>query len=454
MIKAGDSILVATSGGPDSVCLSYTLKMLSQKLSIKKIALAHLNHKLRGYKSDRDANFVLSLAKNFDMECYIKDENVLEYKKNNKLSLEEAGRKLRYNFFEEISNSYGYNKVAIGHNADDNSELVFMYLIRGSGLTGLSGIRPVRDDKIIRPLIKMQKSKILDFISKNKLSYVIDDSNNDKIYLRNKIRHELLPMIKTCYNPNIVETITRFTNIIRSEEEWIEKNIDNLFPNLISNKNKFTLYLPLFNNLDVALKRRVIRKAIEKVKGDLRRISFSHIDSVLYILNNGKESSSLNLPDDVYIFRKKDILFFSKKKEKDYVLKDDNLIRYEIINTGTIFIQEIKAILTFEIFEGNSNFLNLYNSPNTALFDMDKLSFPFFLRKAVHGDKFIPLGMSGNQKLKTYFINNKIPKSERWNSLVLLNKEKIIWLIGHRIENTKRLTPLTRNVLKVEIVYK
>ncbi|MBU1163704.1 MAG: tRNA lysidine(34) synthetase TilS, partial [Proteobacteria bacterium] len=192
MIEPGDSVIVGVSGGPDSVALLHIILSLAQQFSLR-VGVAHLNHSLRQKDSDDDAEFVESLARKFDLPCYIKKEDVSKYRHEKKLSLEEAARIVRYRFFESVAEKYMFNKIALGHNAEDNAELVIMRLLRGSGPLGISGIPPVRNGKIIRPLIKLTKSELLEFLAVNELKFVLDKSNNDQRYLRNRIRHHLIP---------------------------------------------------------------------------------------------------------------------------------------------------------------------------------------------------------------------------------------------------------------------
>ncbi|MBW2010692.1 MAG: tRNA lysidine(34) synthetase TilS, partial [Deltaproteobacteria bacterium] len=355
MFHPEESVLVGVSGGPDSIAMLHVLLDLSPCMSLR-LGVAHVNHCLRHKDSDNDAQFVESLAKELGLPFYIKKEDVLKYQKDNGLSQEEAARRVRYAFYYDIAKKNDFGKIALGHHADDNAELVLMYLFRGSGPLGLSGIPPVRDNKIVRPLIKSTRSQILDFLEVKGLDYVTDISNTDVKYLRNRIRHHLIPALKEDYNPAITQTLNRLSSIIRSEEEWIEEVIEPVFKKTvlaIENK-KLTLCISRLKGIHVA-QRRIIRKAIKKIKGDLRRITFSHIDSAICLMENGPDWGSLDFPDRVRIKRTGDHLLFSKEKHPLRSLgikkKETLFPEYKIFSNGfkaeKVFIKETGVYLSF-----------------------------------------------------------------------------------------------------------
>jgi len=458
MLKSKDSVVVGVSGGPDSVALVHVLLTLAPRFSLR-IGVAHLNHCLRQNDSDKEAEFVASLASKFNLPFYLKKEDVRKYQQENKLSLEEAARRVRYTFYDMVAQKNRFNKIALGHHCDDNTELVLMNLIRGSGPLGISGIPPVRDGKIIRPLIKVTKSEIVDFLYEKGLKYVSDKSNREMNCLRNRIRHHLIPVLKTTYNPKIVEILNRLASISSSEAEWIEDVIDSIFQKALIDvqDNSVAISVPILVGMHIATQRRVIRKAVAKVKGNLRSITFAHIESVLSHLKSPRVNKSFDLPDRIRIRLVGEVLLFSKEKR---ALRDLHLrsnieqaitFEYDIKKPGTIFLKEIGARMAFSE-------IGIENTPDfsqtglrTGFFDMDAIRYPLVLRNFRPGDRFTPLGMSGTQKVKKYFINNKIPKTERSRCPILLCQGRIIWVVGHRIDESAKVKPSTRNVLKAEL---
>ena len=288
MLKPVDSVLVGVSGGPDSVALFHLLLTFAPRFSLR-LGVAHLNHCLRQNDSDKDADFVASLAGRFDIPFYMHKANVRNYQLKNKLSLEEAARRVRYTFLIKKAEKNRFNKIALGHHFDDNAELVLMNLFRGSGPLGISGIPPVRDGKIIRPLIQSNRSEIIAFLDQNGIKYISDASNRDTRFLRNRIRHDLIPLLKTSYNPKISQSLNRLASIISAEEEWIENVIHPLFEKATINIQdaQIALSVSILNQIHLAAQRRIIRKAISKIKGNLRRIGLTHIDSAIDLVESG-----------------------------------------------------------------------------------------------------------------------------------------------------------------------
>lgn len=471
MFQPGDRVLVALSGGPDSVALLHILLALSP-LFFAEMGIAHLNHSLRDQDSDDDALFTKNMAADLEVPCFIEKKDVKTYQKKYRLSLEEAARRVRYNFLLDVSDKNRFNKIATAHHANDNAELVLMYMLRGSGLSGLSGIPPVRklpwnNVQIVRPLINVARHEIIDFLSKKRLKYRIDKSNKDTKYLRNRVRLQLLPFLKNVYNPGIVETLNRTARIARAEEEWIDvETIEPLLKKILLKKedNKIVLPVKSVTILHEAVQRRIIRKSVEKVKGDLRRVSFHHVDSILNLLKKKAAHWSLDLPDRIRIQREYDFLFISKEisplrginpksNKQPPAAFEYKIYRPEKKSTSSQFIKELDMILSLSDAGKASDLPDFCSSGRkTGYFDMDLLEFPFILRNIMEGDRFSPLGTKGTQKVKKYCINNKISRTDRRKIPVLVSRGQIIWLVGHRIGNYARVTLSTRTVLKAEII--
>ncbi|MCK5165435.1 MAG: tRNA lysidine(34) synthetase TilS, partial [Desulfobacula sp.] len=316
MIDQKDMVLAAVSGGPDSVALVLSLLALKKKYAIK-LGIAHLNHMLRGEESLRDEAFVKKLADKLALPYHKGQKDVRAYAENQRLSIEEAGREVRYNFFNHIAENHGYVKIATGHTRDDNAELVLMNLLRGTGPKGLSGIPPIRDGRYIRPLIRVSKSKILDFLKLKKQDYVFDSSNKDMVYLRNKIRHALIPHLQSEYNPEIMDALDRLSTIIKQEEEFWESETQKAFQTCVikTQASSITFSKPLLSRLHPALLNRVFRKAIQTIKNNLKRISLAHLDNIVEFCFNRSSGISLDLPDQIRIYKNNDMIIIKKEKQ-------------------------------------------------------------------------------------------------------------------------------------------
>ena len=463
MLEENDSVLVGVSGGADSISLVHILSEIAPLFSLK-LGVAHLNHSLRGNESDNDARFVVSVSDKLCLPCFIEKTDVIKYKTENGLSIEEAGRRVRYAFFEKIAQKEGFNKIALGHTSDDNAELILMYLIRGSGPLGISGIPPVRgvfktNLLIIRPLIKTARFDIIKYISAKSLPYVVDKSNKDMKYLRNRIRHNLIPELEENYNPKIVETINRLALIMRSENEWMENELKSTLNKntLFMGNNRIVLSASGIKALHPAAKRRITRSAIEMVNGTLRRISYLHIELAADQLASDSDSWSLDLPDRIRITRTGKELVVSKEEKTLRNLpskrSDNNKVFFEyIINKPGIIVAENEGFkISFSEIE-NMNLSEICHADRgTAFFDMDKINFPVILRNYLQGERFTPLGMKGSQKIAKYLINNKVPRENRIKSPVVVSNGKIIWLAGFVIDDSVRVTSGTRKILKAEL---
>ena len=459
MFSRGDSVLMAVSGGPDSVALAHVLLNLSVEYFLRP-AIAHLNHCLRGPDADRDAEFVSALARQLGVPIYAQKKDVRALQRHRRLSLEEAGRRGRYDFFDAVSAKHGFNKIALGHHSDDQAELVLMNLLRGSGPLGLSGIAPVREGKIVRPLIRLRRSEIIQYLAEKKIPHVTDTSNTDPAFMRNKIRHQLIPELQTAYNPRIVETLNRLGEIMRAEDQWLDDALDPVLKQCVSwrTDQKISLALSEFNHLARAVKRRILRKAILWVKKDLRRITLLHIDAILHLVEKGRVSGRLNLPDGLLVERNIDELTVVKsnnveKRHDDKVLNTAlSDYQYTICTTGTFLIKEAGVSITLSEIAADDLPELKETGTHIGYFDLDRLQFPLLARNFRPGDRFSPLGVNGTQKVKSYFINQKIPGPQRRKCPLLLSGGNIIWIAGHRIDNAVKVRPQTRRILKAELL--
>ena len=316
MFQNKDSILVAVSGGPDSVALVLSLLRLKENYGIT-MAIAHLNHMLRQEESIRDEAFVKRLADKLDLPFFNEQKDVTAYARKHRLSIEEAGRKVRYHFFNQVAKNHGYTKIATGHNKDDNTELVLMNLLRGAGPKGLCGIPPIRDGRYIRPLIRVSKLSILDFLKNEDQAYMVDSSNTDMAYLRNKIRYKLIPYLQAEYNPKITDSLDRLSNILKQEEDFWEIETQKTYLSCLikSETSSLVFSKPEMTNLHPALLNRVLRKALQKIKKDLKRISHAHINDIIEFCFNAPSGISLDLPGQIRVYKTRDFIVIKKEKK-------------------------------------------------------------------------------------------------------------------------------------------
>lgn len=457
LINKNDSILVAISGGADSISLLNVMLDLKKKMDLV-IGIAHLNHCLRAEESERDSNFVKKLAENLELNIHLETINVKEFQKQNSLSLEDAARKLRYDFLQRTAKQHRYTKIATGHTANDNAELVLMNLIRGAGASGLSGI-PLKRGNIIRPIIEVTRMDVTDYLSSKNAEYVTDSSNNNKDFLRNKIRIDLLPKIESDYNNNIIEGLNRTSRIIKEDEEWIDTITLQLYGDTIKCKtdNSVTLSVPLINKLPLAAKRRVFRKAIEEIKGGLKKITLLHTEMIFNLTSSSKQSLSVDLPDQIQVQKKGLALIFTRHEKKLRDLKPEDIMYNQTVdllnNEETIIkIPEISKNLSFTIISNNNQSDLKKECSATAWIDFDKLKFPLTIRNTQPKDKFVPFGMKGSQTLKKFFSSNRIDSNDKKNCPLLLSNDDIVWIGGYRLHDHYKIHEKTKKILKVELL--
>lgn len=300
LIVPNDIVVVAVSGGPDSMCLLDNLVNLKEQFKIKKIVVAHLNHMIREESKD-ETEYVKKYCEDKNIECFIKFVNVIQKAEQEKIGVEEAGRKERYAFFDEIAKKTNANKIAIAHNCNDNAETVLMHLLRGSGIAGLTGIKPYREGKFIRPIIKCKREEIEKYCNENNLNPKYDKSNNDNTYTRNKIRNELIPYIQKEFNPNIIETIDRLSELVSNEEKYMEKVTEKSFKDIVIDEKNNCIILDLkkFNSLEHVIKARLILYSTKKIFGSANGIEKTHVEDIIKLCGNNKGNKYL-MPNKHY----------------------------------------------------------------------------------------------------------------------------------------------------------
>lgn len=285
LIEKNDSIVVGVSGGPDSMTLLSILLKLKEEFNLK-IYVAHVNHMLRE-NAIKDEEYVKEFCEKNNIEMFIKKANISEIAKKEKIGLEEAGRNVRYNFFEEVLKNTESNKIAIAHNLNDKVETIIMNTLRGSGVSGLKGIEAKRK-KYIRPLIEIERYEIEKYCIENKINPRHDESNDDNTYTRNKIRNIVIPYIKNEFNPNIIKTLNRLSEIIKEEDEYVQSETEKIFKEILltNEKNKIELDPRKFNDQEKVIQKNLILLAIKKVKGSTQGIEKVNIDDIIKLCNN------------------------------------------------------------------------------------------------------------------------------------------------------------------------
>ena len=338
LIQQDDQILVALSGGPDSVCLLHILYELKDKFNLR-LGAIHINHMLRGEESDKDEKYIIKLCDQLGINHYVKRINIEYVAKDSNVSLEVAGRNERYKAFEEIRNKYGYNKIAVAHNANDQAETVLMRVMRGTGLEGLTGIKAKRDDGIIRPILCLSRQEIEKYCEEKKLNPRIDASNYERIYSRNKIRVDILPYMKENFNKDIIDTINRMTILLQKDNEFIEEYSQKCYNIYCKNYgNKLIISQKLFKEEMDSIITRVIIRAFKEISNSHQNFEMKHIYEIVNLANKGT-GKKLNLTNKIICENLYgDIIFIKEDTNKEKVCEDYEIrIKKEEINNKITF---------------------------------------------------------------------------------------------------------------------
>ena len=307
LIEKNDKVVIGVSGGPDSICLLHLLYSIKKELGFE-IVVAHINHQIRKV-ADSETEYVKDFCKNLGIECFVKKE---------KKGTEEAGRQVRYDFFEDVAQKTNSNKIATAHNSNDRAETVILNILRGSGISGLKGIEAMRDNKYIRPLIFTKREKIEEYCQENNLNPKIDESNMENIYNRNKVRNIIIPYIEKEFNKNIIQTINRLSDVATEENEFLQKLTEEQY-NTISTIDNDTIILDLkkFNHLELVIKRRLILYTINEAIHTTNGIEKVNIDDIIKLCKNNIGNKYLSPIKLIKIYVKKGKIYFIKNLENN-----------------------------------------------------------------------------------------------------------------------------------------
>jgi len=438
MVQSGEKVLVAVSGGADSVALLDILSRLREALHIR-LHVAHLNHSLRGRDSDEDARFVEALCSDLGIPFTGGIKDVRAFVREQRLSSEEGARIVRYRFLEEVSEEVGAARIATGHTADDQAETVLFRLLRGSGVKGLGGMHPVREERFIRPLLAVRRWEVEQYLSERQQVFRCDRSNDDPAFTRNRIRWALLPFLREQFNPSIVRTLVRAAAILRDEDDLVERETLRALERITEKheKRKIVLDLPAFLEYHRALRRRMIRR----ICGELAQSpGFEETERIMRLASG--QGGMLRAASGIRVQRAQDVLLFKHAETPAF--------RYAVPMEGGIAIPELEACLITSLVPRAAPEERSWRSDDMcAFFDRDTLTGSLRVRTREPGDRIQPFGMKGHKKVKNLLIDRKFPHILRDEVPVLCDAEKIIWVIGMATHEACRVTSRTKRVLKV-----
>ncbi|MGN1180343.1 MAG: tRNA lysidine(34) synthetase TilS [Suilimivivens sp.] len=463
MIEKGDTIAAGVSGGADSVCLLFVLLKIREKIPFQLIVV-HVNHGIRE-DAARDAAYVQRLCEENNIPFYLTKTQVKEYASRCGLSEEEAGRKVRYEAFEEAllkeqekaedkRPGEFAGKIAVAHNSNDRAETMLFHLFRGTGLTGLSGIKPV-NGKVIRPLLCLGRGEIEEWLAGQGISYCTDSTNEQDIYTRNKIRHHILPFAEENICTGAVSHMNRAADDLALAEEFIRKQT--LFArercvSAVQNENgqEIRINLPEFFSEDPYLQGRILLSCLEDITEGRKDITSVHIDNMKRLFA-GNGSGEIHLPYGITVYRKYDVGMIVKggisgkqelPKEKRYTFEGNSF-------PAVLWIPELGNV-EITVFSHEKT-ENIPQKTYTKWFDYDKITTSIVFRVREKGDYLTINSKMDRKSLQDYFVNEKIPKEERDSFYVLADGAHILWVPGHRISEYYKVSENTRRILQVRI---
>ena len=441
LIKPGDTLLAACSGGPDSIALVDLLLDLRREMPFE-VAVAHFDHRLRP-DSPADAAFVRERAKALGLRFFFGRRDVRAFARRESLNLEEAARILRYEFLRGAAKKAGATRIATGHTLTDQAETLLMRLLRGTGLTGLGGIQPVANDGLIRPLIEIEKTDLEAYLRERDLAFRRDETNADRRLFRNRIRLELLPFLEEKFESRVVRHLGRLALILQDEERVMEDVANTVLGRTASwRQGSYEIDARELAALRPGLARRVVRAYLRELRGDLRGITFEDVEEIL-ALADGREKT---VRQGLVVHRRGGRI--ARKVEtadteaKVFSRRWDGLSEFEIPEAGLrVRGQRLKPGERL-----------VFDDRRRAYFDLKKLVFPLEIRSRKPGDAYRPLGAPGRKKLSEGLRDKGVPQADRDRTPVFVSGFDIVWAPGLPVANNYRVTALTKAILLIEIL--
>ena len=445
LFGAGSRIIVGVSGGPDSMALFSILNELRQPWGLEVIAL-YCHHGLRR-AADQEADFVRRWAGRWGCSFSTSKVDVQAFQQENKLSLQEAARELRYRVFRSFFVNQKADKVALAHTANDQAEEVLIGLIRGAGLGGLAGI-PLQREGFIRPLLATYRTEILTYLGERDIPYLEDESNKDRRFLRARVRHQLLPELGK-FSPNIITQLNRTAGLLKEDEAFLQEKTEQITARvLVPLEAGVQISRSGLKKLPPAILSRLFQKAIFQVKGDLKSIGSVHLLSLVNVVCGPSLQGRLDLPGGLQASWDRDRIILQPAVS---VSLSPSLFSEQVDGPGTLTIREIGLELSFEKVPIDPQTVKKTFIKDQALVDWGKIRWPLLVRNAQAGDRFRPLGLRGAKKVHRFFIDRKIPRSQRDRIPLIISGGEIVWVAGLEIGDPFALNEQSRQALRLKL---
>ncbi|MBU4117233.1 MAG: tRNA lysidine(34) synthetase TilS [Proteobacteria bacterium] len=457
LLSAGERCVVAVSGGPDSMALLHVLAQLAEPLEIS-LVVAHVDHGLRPDEAEAEARLVRETAQSLGLACECGRVEVGACAREQGLSIEHAARNLRYGFLEKVAARLGGTKIAVAHTADDQAEEILLRLIRGTGRAGLTGMARIRDNLVIRPFLEVPKDEILRYLAEENIPYILDSSNQERIYLRNRIRLDLLPYLQEHFNPNIGNSLRETAAIFQGEEELLAGITSQAYAQVVEEDMGepagLTIHLSEFFRQPLAIRRRILETACWHMEC---RPSFKQIGQLLFLAETGIEGACLHLAQGLRVVKAGGRLSFCYPQGRQAIrgnLTDAGMEEVpffkELPGPGEYFLESLEATVHLRLLdmlpEGWEG-----QGPETLYCDAGKVRFPLLVRSVREGDRFHPLGAPGSKKIGDFFTDQKIPVARRRRIPLLADQDGIIAILGVRLDQRAAISPSAGRILAVSL---
>lgn len=432
LLCKGDGVIIGLSGGADSSALLVVLKKLSGELNLK-LAAIHVNHQLRGEEALRDQIFAEKLCHRLEIPFKVVSVDVGNVAKTKGISFEMAGRDVRYEAFEAYRQALGYEKIAVAHHLNDQAETVLQRLIRGSGLEGLAGMRPRRDEVVIRPLLYVSRADIEAYCQSEQIEILVDHTNLETEYSRNFVRLELIPQIDQRFQTKVSETISRTADLLAQDADYFEIQVEDLWSGLVKYEvGELLVSTEALLKLHPALQGRVIRRLFKEINGQTTDLSHVHVAQILRICS-GRAMKC-------FVYRRVSFTACG------------GLLRTTLVNEDLPLAPENEKMpnIVIETVTDLKN-MGMKAEENAIYVNVASIQGELSLRHRQSGDRFRPWGMKGHKKLKDFFVDLKIPREDRDQIWLLCDEEKILWVCGWRQSEDTRVTELTNQILKLSL---
>ncbi len=444
MLTPGDTVVAGVSGGADSLCLLFLLKEFAKKMPLQ-LAVVHVNHGIRN-EAGEDAAYVKQICTKLDVPFFLKEVDVESIAKEQRISTEEAGRNIRYAAFSEILNELTDGKggkIAVAHTANDRAETMLFHLFRGTGLTGLSGIKPVRG-QIVRPLLCLERAEIEQYLKEKNIAFCIDRTNNEDTYTRNKIRHHILPYAEEYVCAGTISHMNRTAEMLLETEEYLKEQTCGIYKEIAEETEEGTFFcVEKFVKQPKLLQKRLLLLSVERIAAGRRDIGSVHIEDILSLFYKAGNKEQ-RLPYGIIARREFDRVFIGVQTSEEEKSKFDEI---SVFVPGEIEIDGV-GVFEFQLFEYDKSKI-IPEKTYTKWFDYDKIEKSLVLRTRQTGD-YLTINQALSQKtLKKYFIEEKIPKNQREKIYVLADGSHIVWIPGLRISQYYKIGSETKKVLQV-----